>query len=174
MAPIEWKADFAIGIAAVDHEHRALIALVNKLQAALVAQNDIAQIEEGFGDLFRDIAAHFALEERFMRDHRYDAYAPHKADHERLLDILRAMMDDAHDDASGAIPTDGSHLLESHHRFTNSVVHFSQTDGSIRLERTTSAPADRLADALEAWFSVHFKTHDARLHARLGAPPRQA
>lgn len=28
--------------------------------------------------------------------------------------------------------------------------------------------ADRLATTLEAWFSNHFKTHDSRLHDRLG------
>ncbi|HEY9037988.1 MAG TPA: hemerythrin family protein [Roseovarius sp.] len=31
--------------------------------------------------------------------------------------------------------------------------------------------ADRLATTLEAWFADHFKTHDARLHDRLGPHP---
>jgi len=44
------------------------------------------------GGLFRTIAAHFALEERFMREHRYDQAAQHKADHARLLDGLRGIM----------------------------------------------------------------------------------
>jgi hemerythrin len=29
-----------------------------------------------------------------MREHRYEAYPPHKEDHERLLDILRDIMED--------------------------------------------------------------------------------
>jgi hemerythrin len=39
-------------------------------------------------------SAHFALEERFMREHGYDQLALHKADHERLLDEIREIMDD--------------------------------------------------------------------------------
>jgi hemerythrin len=47
--------------------------------------------------MFRAIAAHIALEERFMREHRYDQAAQHKAGHERLLDGLRGIMDDHRD-----------------------------------------------------------------------------
>lgn len=31
-----------------------------------------------------------------------------------------------------------------------------------------SAAADRMVAVLEAWFTEHFRTHDARLHRRLG------
>ncbi len=31
--------------------------------------------------------------------------------------------------------------------------------------------AERLAKTLEAWFANHFKTHDSRLHLRLGPHP---
>ncbi|HRY05501.1 MAG TPA: hemerythrin family protein [Hyphomicrobiaceae bacterium] len=31
-----------------------------------------------------------------------------------------------------------------------------------------SAAADRIVTVLEAWFTEHFRTHDARLHRRLG------
>jgi hemerythrin len=32
----------------------------------------------------------------------------------------------------------------------------------------TAGKADRLSAVLEAWFTDHFRTHDARLHRRLG------
>ena len=35
-------------------------------------------------------------------------------------------------------------------------------------EMSPDTAAERLATTLEAWFSDHFKTHDARLHHRLG------
>ena len=57
-------------------------------------------IEAFFGDLFRGISAHFALEERFMLERRYDQLAQHKADHERLLDEIRDLMDRYEDDRS--------------------------------------------------------------------------
>lgn len=133
MAPIAWKESYSVGIEAVDHEHRELIELVNRLQAAMLRAEDADAIEAAFGDLLRGISAHFALEERFMRGHGYDQLDVHKADHERLLDQLRDIMD--------------GHVAAG-------------ADG-----------ANQLAASLDAWFSEHFRTHDARLHGRLGAHP---
>lgn len=137
MAPLEWKDSFSVGVAAVDHEHQELIELVNKLHDALVSRQTPDAVLAAFGDLLRSISSHFALEERFMREHGYDQLAEHKSDHEGLLDELRDIMDDYRD----AGHTGESETVE---RFTASV---------------------------ETWFTTHFKTHDARLHARLGAHP---
>ena len=46
------------------------------------------------GELYARVGAHFALEEKIMRDHQYDEYRDHKNDHERLLDDIRDLMDD--------------------------------------------------------------------------------
>ena len=93
MATLEWKDSYSVGVEAVDHEHRELIELVNRLNEALAGGETPDRISEAFGDLFQSISTHFALEERFMRAHDYDELAAHKSDHERLLDELRDMMD---------------------------------------------------------------------------------
>lgn len=93
MTLLEWQANFAIGITEVDHEHRQLIALINELHAALGTERAGERVEAFLGEIFADISAHFALEERVMRERRYDALVDHKADHERLLDQLRDIMD---------------------------------------------------------------------------------
>lgn len=133
MAPIEWRDNFSVGNAAVDHEHRELIDLVNRLGEVIAEGGETEAVEAAFGDLYRAIAAHFALEEKFMREHGYDRLAEHKEDHERLLDELRDIMDDWRV---------GEH-----------------------------AAAAELMRRVEAWFVNHFKTHDARLHSRLGDHP---
>src|SRR5262245_7895952 len=102
MALLQWKDQYSIGIEAVDHEHKELIALINRLHDELTGSGSPGSVESFFGDLFKGISAHFALEERFMREHRYDQLAQHKANHERLLDDIRAMMDEAVADVSGA------------------------------------------------------------------------
>lgn len=130
MAPIAWKPEFSVGDPAVDHEHRDLVALVNTAAAAILEGRPDADVDRCLGDLLRAISAHFAHEEKQMRRAGYDELAIHKADHERLLDALRDIMDAA----PGA----------------------------------TSSPAGRLTAVLEAWFTGHFSTHDARLHRRLG------
>jgi hemerythrin-like metal-binding protein len=132
MALLQWKDQYSVGIDAVDHEHRELIELINRLHDELSASRATPlSVEEFFGDLLKGISAHFALEERFMRDERYDQLTQHKADHERLLDDIRDMMDDV----------------------------------------IGEPEVDNLSARLDAWFSRHFETHDARLHKALGAHP---
>ncbi|MGE0845705.1 MAG: bacteriohemerythrin [Flavobacteriaceae bacterium] len=130
MAPIEWKPEYSVGDPAVDHEHRELVELVNTAAAAIVDGHPGAEIDRSFGDLMRAISAHFAHEETQMKRAGYDQYPPHKADHERLLDSLRDIMDGVDEGAQDT--------------------------------------AARLTSVLEAWFVEHFRTHDARLHKRLG------
>jgi hemerythrin len=127
---LEWKPGFALGIPAVDFEHRELIALINELHQSLMASNSRDRAREFVGELHARISAHFALEERIMRETKYDRYAEHKRDHEALLDEISDISDAVGDD---------SELL-----------------------------SEELANQLDAWFSVHFRTHDARLHQKLG------
>jgi hemerythrin-like metal-binding protein len=130
MPPLHWKPEYSVGDPAVDHEHRELIDLVNVALGAILEGDNDVNLEEALGDVFRAISAHFAHEERQMRSANYDQYAQHKAEHERLLDALRDIMDE-------------------------------------NAESVETAPT-RLTAALESWFLDHFKTHDARLHRRLG------
>lgn len=97
MPLLQWKDQYSVGVEAVDHEHKELIALINTLYDELSAKREETSVSAFFGDLFTGISAHFALEERFMREHRYDQLAQHKADHERLLDEIRDIMDDFED-----------------------------------------------------------------------------
>jgi hemerythrin len=93
MALIEWRDDFSVGVAEVDHEHRELIDLINQAYAELVAGSSGASPSEALGEIHARIAGHFALEEKVMRQARYDRLAAHKAAHETLLDEIRDFMD---------------------------------------------------------------------------------
>ncbi|MBI1207775.1 MAG: bacteriohemerythrin [Azospirillum sp.] len=93
MALLEWRDDFRVGIAAVDHEHEELVAQINRLHTDLLAGAGGEAGGDAFGGLYAAISSHFALEEKLMRTHNYDQYAEHKADHERLLDDIREIME---------------------------------------------------------------------------------
>lgn len=95
MVLIKWRDDFKTGIDAVDHEHEQLIALINEAGEAIEVGADRTAIESCLGEIYARISAHFALEEAIMRARRYDQYEDHKADHERLLDQIRDIMDAA-------------------------------------------------------------------------------
>ena len=102
MALLEWKDEYAIGIASVDFEHRELIKFINRMHDHLAEGAGEYTIADFFGELYAMISAHFALEEQTMRNHGYDRYAEHKEDHERLLDDIRDIMDDCNSDADFA------------------------------------------------------------------------
>lgn len=128
---LRWRDSFALGIPAMDREHRAMIELINQCHAQLGAAPDAAAIERTLGEIHAGIASHFALEERIMRTAGYAETAAHKADHEELLDRIRDLMD-----GYAADPVAGRAALERE---------------------------------LSEWFGRHFRSHDARLHGKLGA-----
>lgn len=85
---IEWTDDFLIGIPELDHEHRSLVADINRLHRELRAHEDRARVEATLGEILARMEAHFALEETAMKQHAYPHYAEHKAEHEALLDTV--------------------------------------------------------------------------------------
>ncbi|MBT8147523.1 MAG: bacteriohemerythrin [Gammaproteobacteria bacterium] len=99
MALIEWRDEFSVGVPDVDHEHQELIALINDLHAAMSSGDSDITVMDFLGEIYAHVSAHFALEEKIMRDQKYDQYAEHKADHEDLLDELRDIMDDYEENA---------------------------------------------------------------------------
>jgi hemerythrin len=133
MALLHWKDHYSVGIKAVDHEHKELIELINRLYDELMAKEESLTASAFFGDLIKAISAHFALEERFMRERGYDQLPQHKEDHERLLDEILSLMDE--------------------------------------FDRNEVSGREDLAARLDAWFSRHFETHDARLHKAFGSHP---
>lgn len=102
MTLLEWRDEFRIGIEEVDYEHRVLIELINVAHGRAAAG---APLEDALGEIHAMITAHFALEEKDMRARQYPGLDPHKAEHERLLDEIRDMMDGA---ATGAYPGDAA------------------------------------------------------------------
>lgn len=122
MPLIVWRKEFETGISDIDHEHRELVELINRLHEDVTSGTDQARVSEFLGEVFARIAAHFALEESIMRKHAYDEYEAHKAEHERLLDEIRDLMDGA--------TTEYAHSLSTvvHDWFVN---HFKSKDARL-------------------------------------------
>jgi len=90
---VQWREEYRTGVASVDHEHQGLIQILNDLYAQLGGNANKDAVAAFLGEVNAKISAHFALEEKIMRERGYDQYADHKADHERLLDGIRDIMD---------------------------------------------------------------------------------
>ena len=93
MPLIEWNESFKTGIAALDFEHETMIGLLNELADSLTTESSNDYVADFLGEVYANITAHFALEERIMRAAHYQGYDSHKGEHERLLDGLRDIMD---------------------------------------------------------------------------------
>jgi hemerythrin len=91
----------------MDDEHREMIGMINGVYARLAGSSEHEDIEACLEEIFSTISAHFALEERIMREAGYEEYEAHKDDHEDLLDEIRDLMDDFVADAAT-----GSRVLE--------------------------------------------------------------
>lgn len=102
MSLIEWKDTYSVGVPAVDHEHQELIESINNIHQAMQADADHDHITECLGEIYAQISAHFALEEKIMRDAHYRALPDHKLDHETLLDELLEIMDSVEEEGSYA------------------------------------------------------------------------
>ena len=94
MTLIEWRDEFKIGIEEVDFEHQELIELINDLYSETKKEDSAMAVMDCLEEIFAKISAHFALEEKVMRDLQYDQYEDHKEDHEVLLDSIMNIMDE--------------------------------------------------------------------------------
>ena len=103
MKYLKWEDQYSVGVDSIDYEHQNLMDMINMIYAELEDQRDISEIEKTISDVHAEIAAHFALEERLMRNAGYEEYEAHKNDHEILLDQIRNMMDAITNDPEPAL-----------------------------------------------------------------------
>ena len=97
MTLIAWRDEFSVGVASVDQEHREMIELINELDNAMAKDADCITVIRTLGEIYTKISAHFALEEKIMRDADYRDFTSHKEDHEQLLDSLLMIIDSVDD-----------------------------------------------------------------------------
>jgi hemerythrin len=98
MSVLQWREELSVGIDDVDREHKQLIELIGRLQRDVQAGANADNVIGLLREIYTEIAAHFANEEKLMRLAHYRAYADHKEDHETLLDDLRDIIDEVEDD----------------------------------------------------------------------------
>jgi hemerythrin len=128
MSLIKWKEEFSVGVVEVDYEHQELIDLINEVHLSVREGVTRQQVVAGLGEIYAQIAAHFALEEKVMRDMRYPAFPEHKTDHEALLDDLRDIMDEVEDDGEfdeARLATDLDRWFGEHFRTHDAKLHRS-------------------------------------------------
>ncbi|MBF0305436.1 MAG: bacteriohemerythrin [Alphaproteobacteria bacterium] len=91
---IHWLDSFAIGVAPIDHDHRAFIDLVNQLKDAVdsgAPREELLDITIRFA---RHAREHFRREESLLRLLRFPGFEEHHQEHADLLEQLTEALAD--------------------------------------------------------------------------------
>lgn len=90
--PIAWKESFAIGDEAIDADHRAMVALIGRLDAVTARPAAGPGVEATIAQL-RDLCrAHFQREEALQRAIGFPDFDGHRLGHQMLLKRLDAVL----------------------------------------------------------------------------------
>lgn len=84
------RSKYTVNVDAMDHEHEALVALMNKLYARHSAGATSGELERVLDELGAATVRHFASEERYLESIKYSGLATHKLIHRDLLTKFQA------------------------------------------------------------------------------------
>lgn len=93
MAYLTWDPAHDTGIPGIDYEHRKLVQMLNDIHELITERAEPPRIADRLADLYTLATAHFALEEKIMRDQKYPGLDERRDMHYRLLDEVREIMD---------------------------------------------------------------------------------
>jgi hemerythrin len=85
MAHIEWKEEYATGVAIIDDQHRHLVEIIDKFHDALQRGKGSRQMNEILKDLIGYTQEHFETEERLLAEAGYEQLKLHQSQHRQLL-----------------------------------------------------------------------------------------
>lgn len=84
----KWSSDYSVHIKTIDDQHKELVDILNRLFVAVSKREGEKVIAEILDGLMSYTKTHFALEERLMRQAKYEDLDAHMAEHRKLLEQL--------------------------------------------------------------------------------------
>lgn len=82
---LRWGNHYSLGIREIDHEHEALIELLNRLDIAFHEGQNAGILRAALRQVVSATEAHFRNEERLMTEFDYPEAASHKNEHDFLV-----------------------------------------------------------------------------------------
>lgn len=93
MPLIEWTTALEVGHKVIDDDHRTLVDIINRFDAAS-ATATLDELMAILGEMGNHTAEHFAREELLMLQNNYEFMARHRKEHFHLFDELRERIAD--------------------------------------------------------------------------------
>jgi hemerythrin-like metal-binding protein len=81
MAFYNWTESMSVGVRLLDADHKALIALINRLHDGLETGREPSDLNRIFDELIAYIEFHFAREEKVMEVSGYPGVVSHREEH---------------------------------------------------------------------------------------------
>lgn len=85
---IQWRESLAVGVEAIDNQHKELLRHFDKLLNACQAGHGIEELKKLQMFLDEYVLIHFRDEEALQRQHNYPAYEAHRAEHKYFIDQI--------------------------------------------------------------------------------------
>lgn len=104
---IEWSNDYVLGIAEIDDQHRALVGMINALDASTHAEYSADNMRRMLDELNAYVRDHFAFEERLMAGGGCspELVTRHCGEHAYFRSVLRDLTTDFENGRSGITVT---------------------------------------------------------------------
>lgn len=91
MAFIDWAPEFSVGSPFLDQQHKALIAIINQLHAAMLCGRRKEDMQRIFHELILYTESHFQCEEGMMRQAVYPRLVAHHMQHVGFVQKVRGL-----------------------------------------------------------------------------------
>lgn len=92
MPLIPWSPDLEVGVDEIDHQHRILVTLVNRVYETIGEGRDKPTLQELIKKVEHYTDYHFATEEALMKAHGYEFTEYHEADHRAMSRQIRRFL----------------------------------------------------------------------------------
>lgn len=113
---IKWTDEMAVGVPALDEDHRKLVALMNKVIAACYAGVGKAMVNKAMDELDAYTKEHFSREEALIKAKNDPNLGAHKRQHQELIAELESLRANLH----------GTEIIPVLYRWL--IVHIMETD----------------------------------------------
>jgi hemerythrin len=81
MEIIRWDKTFIVNVLRFDEEHKNIILIINRLNAAIQKDDEREKVSDALNEMTSYAISHFKTEEDYMRRFGYPEYELHKEEH---------------------------------------------------------------------------------------------
>ena len=78
---IQWENKFSVGVSRFDEEHKYIILIINRLNAAIQKDGEREKVSDALNEMTLYAISHFKTEEDYMTRFGYPEYELHREEH---------------------------------------------------------------------------------------------